>query len=426
MNNGCLPLILYALAFGNDKILGTDTRITIDRFTGDPKSVVVDKQTLKIITEIHASPFLFGRGTRAYIVKDAHGRYHIFKDSWAPKSPDTESEIDHIKKISSAAQGLPDRFRILCPIFVAGEDNVDDTAKLRRLYKLHNTRIRRRMVIGPIGDPITSYRSRVEFLQVMIDAVDQLKFIHDECGLVHGDISMNNIVIVRFLPNILAALPPPLPEPLSFPASHQITPCHKDGFPHVLKSGGSVIDFDYARASGTPAAEVSMTGSTPYTAIELMKPSSLIMHQLKHDLESVFLVLLNIVRLTWGPGATGDECKVKPHFRISQWHHERSVERLKDLKEMDVRHVCKDPMPYLTDYWAPIAPFMQRFHDVFYPVARVTESQAVYDAFKAVLIDAQNFCKTILEFVPNYAAFWNLDSLRKQKALDDDSSDDES
>ena len=78
-----------------------------------------------------------------------------------------------------------------------------------------------------IGDPITSYRSRVECLQALVDVLDrecsklidhrssisdfcflELKFLNDKCGLVHGDVSLYNVTIVRFLHRILAASPP--------------------------------------------------------------------------------------------------------------------------------------------------------------------------------------------------------------------------
>lgn len=174
-----LARILYAFTFGSNELLGMDTRVTIDCFTGNPLSVLIDTQRFKIITEIHASPFLFGRGTRVYIVEDKHGHFHILKDSWI-LSTHEGSEIDHIKRISSMAKtaDLNDRIRTLCPRFVAGDNHVNDTDEPRGFLKAINpARIRRRIVTGPIGDPITSYRSRVECLQALIDVVDREYFV---------------------------------------------------------------------------------------------------------------------------------------------------------------------------------------------------------------------------------------------------------
>jgi hypothetical protein len=171
-----LACIIFAFTYGSEELLGIDTCVTINRLTGYPIEVLIDKQVFTIVQEIHSSPYLFGWGTRVYIVKDARGHFHIFKDSWIIATHES-SEIDHIKKISSIAnaEGSTDnRSRFLRPRFVAGENHVSNTSTPRGYAKiLVPARIRRRIVTGPIGDPITSYRSRVECLQVFIDIVDR-------------------------------------------------------------------------------------------------------------------------------------------------------------------------------------------------------------------------------------------------------------
>lgn len=172
--------ILYMLTFGNDLCLGMDPLVTFDRFTGKPLLVTVENRKFIIITEIFASPYLFSRGTRVYIVIDKEdGKFHILKDSWI-LSDHAASEIENIKKISHLAattEHLSQRFRALCPRFVAGEDNIYTTDTPRGVLPSNTTsRIRRRIVTGPIGDPITSYRSRVEALQAFID-IAQRKYL---------------------------------------------------------------------------------------------------------------------------------------------------------------------------------------------------------------------------------------------------------
>lgn len=44
-----------------------------------------------------------------------------------------------------------------------------------------------------------------ELLDWIAECCVELGFLNDDCDLLHGDISMGNIVIVRFLPNIIAA-----------------------------------------------------------------------------------------------------------------------------------------------------------------------------------------------------------------------------
>ena len=129
----------------------------------------------------------------------------------------------------------------------------------------------------------------------------ELDFLHDNCGLVHGDISINNLIIVRFLPSILAAsdaamrqpsttageqladaLPfesssgdspttttvPGITDSLSFGSENGalipwegVRPSTDTGLPHSLGSGGSVIDFDYLRSKNTVSAHTSVRPS---------------------------------------------------------------------------------------------------------------------------------------------------------------------
>jgi hypothetical protein len=59
------------------------------------------------------------------------------------------------------------------PRFVVGEEIGDSTNTRRgRLTDMPPERLHRRAVTGPVGDPLTSFRSREEFLKVLLDCVD--------------------------------------------------------------------------------------------------------------------------------------------------------------------------------------------------------------------------------------------------------------
>ena len=109
-----LVKIIFALTYGKGKILGADTKVNIDHFSGNPLTVKVEEKTFKIITKLHVSPYLFSRGMHIYIVEDEHGCFHILKDSWI-LATHMGSKIDHIKKISATVQakGLDEHFQIL-------------------------------------------------------------------------------------------------------------------------------------------------------------------------------------------------------------------------------------------------------------------------------------------------------------------------
>ena len=320
-----LARIIFAFAYASDAVLGVDTRVSFDRLTGDPLSVIVEDQVFTIITKICISPYVFGRGTRVYLVRDIRGCFHILKDSWI-RSSHSSSEIEFIKKIAEIVQSehLGDRAQVLSPRFVAGDEHICDTDNFRHLLTaLEPARIHRRIVTGPIGDPITSYRSRVECLQALVDVLDrecsklidhrssisdfcflELKFLNDKCGLVHGDVSLYNVTIVRFLRRILAASPPiqskqantdapqgstvdpnstsslsssTIPsatqanDPLSLlfaslnanAGSQQVIweegeACPPTGLVYELASGGSLIDYDYTREKNKPDSTTSV------------------------------------------------------------------------------------------------------------------------------------------------------------------------
>lgn len=119
---------------------------------------------------------------------------------------------------------------------------------------------------------------RVEHAQPFVPISDSeyfvvLNFLDADCTLLHGDISLSNIVIVRLLPHvILAALEcpggikeamecmaliasaeNPLAAPRRPPANMDI-----ESFFDV-PSGGSVIDFDYSRAKGSVTTNASVS-----------------------------------------------------------------------------------------------------------------------------------------------------------------------
>lgn len=223
--------LIVGMRYGGDELLGHDLKITINRLTGLPLSVFVGAQEFFFVTEIFNSPFLFGRGTKVFIVKDKHDVHFILKDSWILTVYNI-SEVNNLQKINEAARevGTDPRLQALLPKLIVGDNDVANTSVLRGILPSDpegSIRQRRRFVTGPIGDPITTYCSRVECIQAFIDIADrkystlsyiyclliakrsiELKFLDDKCNLVHGDISVNNVVIVRKLPNIITTLPP--------------------------------------------------------------------------------------------------------------------------------------------------------------------------------------------------------------------------
>lgn len=99
--------------------------------------------------------------------------------------------------------------------------------------------------------------------------------------------------------------------------------------------------------------------------------------------------------------------KIDTHC-VSQWHHERNINVLKDNKEFDLREIWKNPIDYIKTYWEPVAPYIKRLLNVVYPGivnVEMDSTQLTSKAFRAVLVEAHDYCAMLSETAPNYAMF---------------------
>ncbi|KIJ92732.1 hypothetical protein K443DRAFT_66886, partial [Laccaria amethystina LaAM-08-1] len=184
--------------------------MTVDFFSGNVSKIRVQDQEFNVIKHIYSSLVLFGCGTHIFLVQDKDGKSHILKDAWLLANQGM-SEITLLSTISKKLQedSSPDaqKFQSMHPRFIVGEEIEDSTKKRRgRVSDPPPERLHRRVVTGPVGDTLTSFRSCEEFVKVLLDCVDWLEFLHKKCEIVHGDLSVNNIVIYR------SPLPHPPPK----------------------------------------------------------------------------------------------------------------------------------------------------------------------------------------------------------------------
>lgn len=169
-----LAKIIFGLTYAMPEVLGFDPTMTIDRFTGNVLKIRVKDQEFTVVKHIYSPLILFGRGTHVFIVKDDKGSVYVLKDSWILVEHGL-SEIDVLQTIQDCLESDKKKkktkaYRAMCPQFIIGED-LDDSTKDRRgmLGNIPPDRKHRRVVTGPVGDSLTSYRSRAEFIKVMLD-----------------------------------------------------------------------------------------------------------------------------------------------------------------------------------------------------------------------------------------------------------------
>ncbi|TPX24430.1 hypothetical protein DIZ76_013777 [Coccidioides immitis] len=121
----------------------------------------------------------------------------------------------------------------------------------------YDNRIFRCLVIFPAGRPIHNYKSPLELLEALRDAVKAHRSLYSKGNILHRDISENNIII---------------------------TDSKKTGF------AGMLIDMDLAKELGTGRSGARYrTGTMEFMAIEVLLN---IDHTYRHDLESFFYVLI--------------------------------------------------------------------------------------------------------------------------------------
>lgn len=168
--------IIYGACYGKAELLGIDTTMTVDLLSGNVTHILVNGQKFTVVKHIHASLVLFGRGTHVFLVRDEHGQHHILKDAWLLKVHGLSevtvlSQIHNVLKDDDSDQAK--RYRSLHSRYITGEELDDSTSDRRgRLTDKPADRVHRRVVTGPVGDPLTTFRSRKEFIQVLLDCVE--------------------------------------------------------------------------------------------------------------------------------------------------------------------------------------------------------------------------------------------------------------
>ncbi|KPM39086.1 hypothetical protein AK830_g7476 [Neonectria ditissima] len=158
------------------------------------------------------------------------------------------------------------------------------TSLVQETTRPYDNRVLRVLAISPAGRSISQFRSVTELLEGLRDAIKVHRSLYTDGGILHRDISENNIIITD--------------------------PGRADGF------RGMLIDLDLAKEEGKgPSGARHRTGTMEFMAIEVLMGVS---HTYRHDLEAFFYVLLWLcARRAWAlPGVSGRPMK----SRLSRWY----------------------------------------------------------------------------------------------------------
>ncbi|KAI1357851.1 serine/threonine-protein kinase Sgk2 [Xylaria arbuscula] len=139
---------------------------------------------------------------------------------------------------------------------------------------LWENRIYSCLIVSPAGRVISDFKTTRELLESMRDAIKAHKSLYVTGGILHRDISSNNIIITE--------------------------PDKSNGFK------GMLIDLDMAKEKDSgPSGVVHRTGTMQFMAVEVLQKVD---HTYRHDLESFFYVLIWMcARQSWSNGFAGEE-----------------------------------------------------------------------------------------------------------------------
>jgi len=167
--------ILAYLMFGSPEDIGIDPHFEINPSNGQVIAIECENRRFEVVKRIHSSRSLFGRGTQVWIVV-YEGMKYIMKDYWV-REKHIHNEVVHLGRMTSHRE-LKDRV----PTLLCGGDVVVNGFKdsTRRYGSPHSSyRVHRRIVTSPVGESITTFKSKKEFIQIMMSIIES-KLAHSK------------------------------------------------------------------------------------------------------------------------------------------------------------------------------------------------------------------------------------------------------
>ncbi|KAH8435190.1 protein kinase family protein [Aspergillus melleus] len=217
-----------------------------------------------------------------------------------------------------------------------------------------SNRVHRRVILRDYGKPIYKAKSRAALLAGLEGCIEGHQSLL-ECGFLHRDISINNLMVNDDIGNP------------SWPAF--------------------LIGLDLAirqERNGVSGAQ-GKTGTRAFMAIGALQGDQ---HSFMHDLESFFWVFFWICIHYKGPG----ESRIVERFE--KWNYV-DTEELAELKKGQVSHegdFMKTTSQYFTAYYQPLIPWIKRLRNVVFPNGkrRESEDKRLYGEMREIFHSALN------------------------------------
>ncbi|TFK82796.1 hypothetical protein K466DRAFT_499633, partial [Polyporus arcularius HHB13444] len=146
-----------------------------------------------------SKPSLYGRCTRGFLAYDIEGRVVRFiKDCWRPDIDSARPEHEAYKRLNGA--GVEYVLTCLGYEDVCGSDGSWQVTRTQQAVKLPRGRVafasgHYRLLIKEVCRPLTDFQHFRELTTIMCDALTAHQDTWEKAGILHHDISPNNILI---------------------------------------------------------------------------------------------------------------------------------------------------------------------------------------------------------------------------------------
>ncbi|KAI5999608.1 hypothetical protein EDD15DRAFT_2160638 [Pisolithus albus] len=387
--------IIYTLTFGSPDVLGFDPTFVDPTLSPSilyrPRSapalqmsraIYVRETAYTVLRHIYVSHLIRGRGTSSWLVKKGK-KHYVVKDYWTHKGrKHTEEQIlVKIKGLLGVSQ-LVEAWTIQ----TEGADEMTDW--LRPAFLVGNTefetRLHRRLLLSPVGDPLVQFHSLQELVSIFIDIVQVHFVLVDVYNILHRDISINNILMFICATRWAAA-------------THD-----QEERENVIAEKkfrrGLLIDFDYADVLNAGKQGVSSgdrTGTIPFMAIDLLReynsPSKDFTHTFSHDLESLIYVLVWICILYQAPNEIRSDRTIEQTC-LKHWALAKTSTDIRHLWDQKVGQLStRSVLSEFTPYFEPLKPAVTRLYKLIQSSCDSGDKSILnHAAVTEVLMDAFN------------------------------------
>lgn len=164
-NKHMLLRILAGLMLGTDEDIGYDTTMH-HTVAGDIDTITVKGVEYRVVENLFMSKTMRGRATQCWHVSKDDKSY-IIKDSWIATTL-MSNEIETLNVV----EGVPCVPTLIAGIDVELNNGKPMSTETRRVgVDFDENRVRRRLVMTPVGQPLDSFTSKKELIGAMIDIV---------------------------------------------------------------------------------------------------------------------------------------------------------------------------------------------------------------------------------------------------------------